>query len=98
MNELKVLNNIDEYKKLRKRQLLIATPLLLIFAGTVLLANVPNTFRYAISDKTFIVIVALIMISLILFHLHNWHCPACKSYLDTGFNPRVCPRCGARLQ
>ncbi|MGD1120115.1 MAG: hypothetical protein ABR886_11630 [Dehalococcoidales bacterium] len=45
----------------------------------------------------FIVFIA-IMVAIGVASFFNWRCPSCHKYLGSYWNPRKCPRCGAKLQ
>jgi hypothetical protein len=40
----------------------------------------------------------IVMLVVLVFLLYSWRCPACRTYLGRGMNPKVCPMCGVALQ
>jgi hypothetical protein len=83
----------------RKRQLILAVPLVAIFIGFAVLADQRNGgavlgMPAAVVAPGFLVLVG----AAIVFSFRNWRCPACDKYLGKGISPRFCPKCGVALQ
>src|SRR5512146_666312 len=43
-------------------------------------------------------IQVLLILVFINFTAWNWKCPSCRKYLSHDISPRVCKKCGAKLQ
>jgi hypothetical protein len=89
----------QEFAARRKRQIILAVPLVAIFIGFALLADDRNGgvvlgMPAAVVAPAFLVLV----VGAIVFSFRNWRCPACDKYLGKGINPRFCPNCGVALQ
>jgi hypothetical protein len=89
---------IEEFKARKKRQLFTLLPLLIILALSVMIKDGSDSMPLGLSEKSFSIMIVLIVAGVIVFSLKNWRCPACNAYLGKGFNPKFCPKCGSRLQ
>jgi hypothetical protein len=88
----------DAYAKLRRRQFLATTPLLL-FVVLELLRAVGVDFSSFIDFQNRWTLPALVAVGVAMtsFSLWNWRCPACRSYLGKTRDARHCRRCGVEL-
>src|SRR6266508_6960590 len=89
----------EDFAVRRKRQIILAVPLVVIIVGFAVLTDEENGgvllgMPVALTVPAFLVLVA----GAIIFSLRNWRCPACDKYLGKGMNPRFCPKCGVALQ
>jgi hypothetical protein len=88
----------QEFAARRKRQVILAVPLV-IFIGFAVLADQRNGgpvlgIPAAVFGPAFL---ALVVVAL-AFSFRNWRCPACDKYLGKGISPHFCPKCGVALQ
>jgi hypothetical protein len=86
----------QEFAARRKRQLILAVPLLAVFIGFAVLADERNggLVPTAVVAPAFLLLVG----GAFVFSFRNWRCPACDKYLGKGISPRFCPKCGVALQ
>lgn len=89
---------MESFKKKKRNHIIIT---IVIFA-TAFSAFWYSNNRGMISDESMrtaitygIAIFALGGLAALLL---NWRCPACKKYLGRSSNPKVCRKCGAKLQ
>lgn len=82
----------------RKRQILLAAPLVALIVGFVALTDERSGsvmgLPLSVAGPAFLVL----MVAAVVFSFKNWRCPACDRYLGKGMNPHFCPKCGAGLQ
>jgi hypothetical protein len=84
-----------EFATRRKRQMILAVPLVVLVLLAVASDRSGAIFgipREAIGIGFFIFVVCGL-----IFSLRNWRCPACDRYLGKG-TPSYCPKCGVQLQ
>ena len=74
----------------------IAVTLVLVLFLTLLYKR-SDLFGEFSKDTIFAAQVMLI-VAFIGFSAFNWRCPACKKYLGTNINRRICKQCGTRLR
>jgi hypothetical protein len=89
----------QEFAARRKRQIILAVPLVAIVIGVAVLGDERNGgavlgMPAAVVAPAFLVLVG----GAIAFSFRNWRCPACDKYLGKGISPRFCPNCGVALQ
>ena len=83
----------------RRRQIILAVPLVAIILGFALLADdrkggMVLGIPVAVAGPPLLVLVG----AAVVFSFWNWRCPACEKYLGKGLGPRFCPKCGVALQ
>lgn len=89
----------EQFKARRKRQLILAVPLVALFLSFAFLTDeknniaIPGVPREVIPPLLFAVVIGALV-----FSLRNWRCPACNTYLGKGIGPRFCRKCGVALQ
>jgi hypothetical protein len=89
----------EEFARRRKRQLLLAVPMIALFAVNIFFKTGGRggaLHRFLSSDWPLWILIAFIAFALV-FSLRNWRCPACHSYLGRDASPRFCPKCGVRF-
>ncbi len=87
-----------EFKKRKKRQMIISFSLIPLIFLMLFLANHPeNNFTGLSREALFYGFTGIFIIGFVL-SLLNWRCPSCRKYLGKQFNPKFCPKCGAELQ
>lgn len=88
----------QEFAARRKRQIIIAVPLVAIILGFAVFADERNDtvlgIRIDVAGPALLVLVG----AAVVFSFRNWRCPACDKYLGKGLGPRFCPKCGVPLQ
>jgi len=89
----------QEFAARRKRQLILAVPLVAVAIGLAMLGDERNG-RAVLGMPTAVVAPAFLLLvgGAIVFSFRNWRCPACDKYLGKGISPRFCPKCGVALQ
>jgi hypothetical protein len=89
----------QQFAERRKRQIILAIPLVVMILGFAFLTDEKNQVALPGVPPAVIgpVIVALVVGALV-FSLKNWRCPACDKYLGKGISPSFCPKCGVALQ
>jgi hypothetical protein len=89
----------QQFAERRKRQILLAVPLVAIFLAFLFLTDEKN--RVALPGVPPAVVgpaIVLAVVGALVFSFRNWRCPACDKYLGKGISPRYCPKCGVALQ
>jgi hypothetical protein len=81
----------------QSRQFLAIAATLFLLLFLALLYKRPDLFGEFSKDTIFAAQVMLI-VAFIGFSAFNWRCPACKKYLGTNINRRICKQCGTRLR
>jgi hypothetical protein len=81
----------------QSRQFLAIAATLFLLLFLALLYKRPDLFGEFSKDTIFTVQIMLI-VAFIGFSAFNWRCPACKKYLGTNINRRICKQCGTRLR
>lgn len=89
----------QEFAARRKRQIILAVPLVAIVIAFAVLTDERNGgtvlgMPAAVVAPAFLVLV----VGALVFSFRNWRCPACDKYLGKGIGPRFCPKCGVALQ
>jgi hypothetical protein len=83
----------------RKRQIILAIPLIALVLGFAVLTDERNQVTLPGVPASMVPPVFLAVVAgALLFSLRNWRCPACDKYLGKGVSPRFCPKCGVALQ
>jgi len=82
----------------RRRQILLAVPLLPVFIGVLVVREGGNGAVLGVPAEVWGPAFLVLAIGALLFSLWNWRCPACEKYLGKGISPRFCPKCGVTLQ
>ena len=76
-----------EFAVRRKRQIMVAVPVVALFVGFAALTDERN--KAVLAGSHFEILVAAflaILCGVIIFSLRNWHCPACDRYLGKGMD------------
>jgi hypothetical protein len=81
----------------QSRQFLAIAATLFLLLFLALLYKRPDLFGEFSKDTIFAAQIMLI-VTFIGFSAFNWRCPACKKYLGTNINRRICKQCGTRLR
>ncbi|MBP7737077.1 MAG: hypothetical protein KA369_13955 [Spirochaetes bacterium] len=90
---------IKESFKKKKRNHIIIT--IVIFATAFFAFWFSNNRAMVADESTRTAItygIAVLALGGLAALLLNWRCPACKKYLGRSSNPKVCRKCGAKLQ
>jgi hypothetical protein len=93
--------HIKEFVTIKRRQIIatvLFAPFMLVFIAFAGSADPKTGEAFGISPVVIIPILAVALLSLVVFSIRNWRCPACDKYLGKGFNPAYCPKCGAQLK
>ena len=89
----------QQFARRRKRQLILAVPLVVMVLGFAVLTDERNQVTLPGIPASILPAVFLaVVVGALIFSLRNWRCPACDKYLGKGVNPRFCPKCGVALQ
>ena len=88
----------QEFAIRRKRQILLAIPLVAMALFVGLLEDKAGNAVMGISTSVIGPVFAVLVVGAIGFSLRNWRCPACNGYLGKRLNPHFCVKCGAALQ
>ena len=87
-----------EFRRRRTRQL-IASGLVLAVVIPAALKGDDATFSIAgLPPEVTVTALFVLVVSVLIFSLWNWRCPACNRYLGKTLNPAYCARCGAQLR
>lgn len=92
-NEVKI-----EFKKRKKRQLLIAIPLIPSIFLIAFMGEIQTEIIQGVSNLHLIIGAGVLIVLGLIFSLINWRCPSCKTYLGKRFNPKFCASCGVELR
>ena len=88
----------SEFAARRRRQLMVAGPLIIL---TVLFVTANESTGLVLGSIPISVLLPVFIVAVIgavVFSLKNWRCPACNKYLGKAFNPSFCPKCGVGLR
>jgi len=89
---------IKSYKRKKRLNYIIT---IIVFAVAFFAFWFTNNRDYFSNDNTRVYIVYLICavsIGGLLASIINWRCPACNKYLGRSMDPKVCRKCGVKLQ
>jgi hypothetical protein len=89
---------VQQFKALRKRQLLATIPIVLAFIILIGLGDNPEANIAGLPSNVLQGVAFVIIVGVLIFSFFNWRCPSCKKYLGKAFNPKFCTKCGAQLQ
>jgi hypothetical protein len=97
--ELKRSNTeiIEEFKQKRTRQIMAVGPIILAFIA-LFSAEANPTGIFGLPPNIVLGITFALIISVFIFSLFNWRCPACNKYLGKAINPKFCAKCGVQLR
>jgi hypothetical protein len=87
----------QQYAVRRKRQITMAIPLVVFFAGTALLGDEKTGLLLGMPRAVTMAAFTVVLGSAIIFSLRNWRCPACNKFLGSGRH-RFCSNCGVALK
>ena len=87
---------IAEFKRKRTRQIMAVGPIILAFIALLSVENNP-TGIFGLAPSTILVAAFAVIISVLVFSLLNWRCPACNKYLGKAINPKFCSKFGTQL-
>lgn len=93
-----ILAIIQEFKKRRRRQLMVLVPVILAIGAGVIAEDTDLLDRIGIPMNTFGPVFFAVILGMIGFSFYNWRCPQCRKYLGRDINPRFCTKCGAQLR
>ena len=82
----------------RRRQILLAIPLIPIFIAVLVIRDQADTAVFGVPSEVWGPAFLVLAVGALLFSLWNWRCPACAKYLGKAINPRFCVKCGVALQ
>lgn len=86
-----------EFLKRRRRQILLAVPVVLAMVGMMSASGRPGETVLGLPAQVAAVgFVSLVGLALVL-SFTNWRCPACNRYLGKTISPRFCAKCGVSL-
>ncbi len=92
------MNNIKEtFKKRKKRQIIIAIPLVLavFYLG---FSSEQQTDVAGNNNQAYVTIACIVLVTCgVILSLINWRCPSCNKYLGKKFSPKFCSSCGTAL-
>jgi len=88
----------QEFATRRKRQIILAVPLVAIILGFAVFADERNNAVLGIPVDVAGPVLLVLVGAAVVFSFRNWRCPACDKYLGKGLGPRFCPKCGVPLQ
>lgn len=87
-----------DFARRKRRQFIVMVPLLALIVGFVLFEG---RLKAAASDVPQIVLIGFLpvaAITIMVFSLRNWRCPACNGYLGKSASLNHCPKCGVALR
>ncbi len=88
-----------EFRRRRKRQIILLIPLFLLLLGATFLRPEKTASLEPDAEGVAFVVVAICFIGFVVFALffsfRNWRCPACNAYLGRSLFVSSCSRCGA---
>jgi hypothetical protein len=89
----------QEFAARRKRQIMLAVPLVALFLGVAIFSDEKDQAALpGIPMRVVAPVLVAAVVGALIFSLRNWRCPACDRYLGKGASPRFCPKCGVALQ
>jgi len=88
---------MQEFKRRRKRQLILAVPLVAVMLVFFWVSDHQNTPVLGLQPSQFIWVMLAFVVFALAFSLYNWRCPSCNSYLGKRINPSFCSSCGTKL-
>ena len=91
-------NVLAEFRRRRTRQWIASGGIIALLVPGML-GSRSGEFSYAGLPENVTAIGLLVaVLSVLVFSLWNWRCPACARYLGRTINPAYCSRCGAQLR
>ena len=87
----------EEFKKRRTRQIMALGPIILAFIALLSVEGNPSGI-FGLPQNIVLGISFALIISVLIFSLFNWRCPACNKYLGKTINPKFCAKCGVQLR
>ena len=87
---------IEEFKRKRTRQIMAVGPIILALIALFSVEGNPAGI-FGLPPNTVLTISFALIISVLIFSLLNWRCPACNKYLGKAINPKFCAKCGVQL-
>lgn len=87
---------VAQFRKRRKRQLLVSLPAILAILGAGALGG--GSGSIGVPQVLAATALVVVILSMFVFSFLNWRCPSCDAYLGRSMNPRHCSACGARLR
>ena len=93
---------LQEYKRQfalrRRRQFLLAIPILVMFVGLIALDEKTLMIFGTIPASVFVPIGVALVAGAVFMSFKNWRRPACDKYLGRSFSIDFCPKCGVPLK
>ena len=86
----------EAFKRKRTRQILAVGPFVLAFIALLSVEH-NSTGIFGLPRDIVLGIAFALIISVLIFSLFNWRCPACNKYLGKGISPKFCSKCGVQL-
>lgn len=88
----------EEFKRRKKRQLMLAIPLIPCIFMVVLMGDNEAQILESITNFQLLIGALVIIVIGLILSMINWRCPSCKSYLGKRMNPQFCSNCGVELR
>jgi len=82
----------------RRRQLLIATPLIVAVILIRLLKDKGVETFIGLPQSIIVPMFLIIIAGALIYSIINWRCPACNKYLGKHISPSYCSKCGVPLK
>lgn len=88
----------EAFRRRREKQRWVLMALLVMVVAVVSLADSRTQAVLGVPSAVWAPAVFSVIGGAFVYTLFNWRCPACNRYLGRQPSPRVCGKCGARLQ
>lgn len=87
-----------EFKKRKKKQFLLAIPMIPSILLVAFMQDFESQFIEGIPNIYLLFVALVIIIAGLIISIFNWRCPSCNKYLGKKFNPKFCSNCGVELR
>src|SRR5690242_13062672 len=88
----------DEFARRQRRQYLVSLPTFCLFLLFIVFNDPKRLAAMGLPSNAAVVVLLGVIAVLGVFTFWNWRCPACNRYLGKKARPKLCRRCGVRLQ
>ena len=89
--------NVQDFKRRKVRQWIVAVPLVFVMFFFFWLKENPEASIGGFSSATLAKLGLGLIFSALIFSYWNWRCPSCDKYLGKVINPKFCLHCGSQL-
>lgn len=97
LNSIEKQKIIEEFKRRKKKMIVISIGLLPFFIIYLILSDNPGLVPCPLG-LLFMLFFIFILLPVIVFSFITWRCPACNALFTESINPSFCYKCRAQLR